>query len=386
MSGFGRLTCRVLTSLEEIDAVARDWQALEAASADPLSYFQSFAWCRNWVAQFCGDGVRPYIVTVWQGETVVAIWPQMIVFNAGVKRLETLGVPHSQYCGVLVRDRDDAQVRRALREAAEESGCDVVLTRSVLAGSPLQAVVGHMPQIAGSANVASMLDLSSFAHPDAYVAQLGKLQKRNRNRRRNHLARLGDLSFSVLWPGDPEFGALVRLCAEMKRRWLAETGRFSSGFAMRGLEDFLAALPGDRAALEGACLSVLRCGDRVVALELGFLRQGHYYAFVGGFDWELQQLSPGKVQMDFTVAWLIEQGVGSYDLLTNPANYKASWTNSSIAVSGHARALTWRGRLYASTWLPAVRPALKRLHARMPALVERIAVFLRPVACILLYV
>jgi CelD/BcsL family acetyltransferase involved in cellulose biosynthesis len=389
MPGGKSLTSRVLRTLEDIEAVAGDWRALEASCADPLSYFQSYDWCRNWVAQFCTDGsCAAYVVTVWKGPVLVALWPKMIVETPGIRRLETLGVPHSQYCGVLVRKGVQARgdLKRVLGTAARQSGCDVILSRAVLAGTVLAELVDDRPMIDGSANVASMLDLSGYAHSDDYVAQLGKLQKRNRNRRRNHLARLGELQFEVLWPDHAEFPALVALCTQMKRRWLAETGRLSAGFAMRCYDRFLASLAGDRQAMDGACLSVLRSGDRVVALELGFLRHWHYYAYVGGFDWDLRDLSPGKVQMEFTVGWLIEQGARRYDLLINPAEYKASWTNSSLAATGHAEALTWRGRLYVSTWLPSLRPALKRLHGRIPGLIDRLVGLLRPAACLLLYV
>lgn len=385
----GSIETRVLGTLEEIDAIAPAWRALEMHCADPLGYFQSFDWCRNWVAQFGGEGNnRPYVVTLWRGERLIALWPRMIVDMAGIRRLETLGAPHSQYCGVLVR-RDGTQlsiVAKALRAGLRASNCDVTISRSVPDGSMLAKILADKPEVRGSANVASMLDLSQFSSSESYTAQLGKLQKRNRNRRRNHLARQGELSFEVIWPDHPEFGALVRQCTEMKRRWLAETGRFSTGFSMAGYEDFLASLGGDAAGLGGACLSVLRTGERVVALELGFIRQRHYYAYIGGFDWDLRDLSPGKVQMDLTVGWLIDQGVDAYDLLINPAEYKASWTNKSIAITSRAEALNWRGRLYASAWLPSLRPALKQVHGLLPGLATRMAHFLKPAVCLLLYV
>lgn len=383
----GSIGTRVLSTLEEIDAIAEAWRALERHCADPLSYFQSHDWCRNWVAQF-GSGHKPYVVTLWLGDVLIAVWPRMIVDMAGIRRLETLGGPHSQYCGVLVRPdaAPMAGIARAMRAAIRDSGCDVTIARAVPEGTVLADILADKPIVRGSANAASFLDLSGFDSSADYSAKLGKLQKRNRNRRRNHLARLGELSFEVIWPGHEQFAALVRQCAEMKRRWLAETGRFSTGFSMAGYEDFLASLDGSAAGLNGACLSVLKAGDRVVALELGFLRLGHYYAYIGGFDWDLRDLSPGKVQMDMTVGWLIDQGAGAYDLLINPAEYKASWTNTSIEVTSRAEALSWRGHLYTAAWLPSVRPALKQLHGLWPGMVERMGHALRPAVCLLFFI
>lgn len=387
MPAAGSTSSRVLGTLEEIEAIAEAWRALEGHCADPLIYFQSYDWCRNWVAQF-GDVHEPYVVTIWQGERLIALWPRMIVIRAGIKRLESLGGPHSQYCGILVR-RDAMplnQIGKMLRAAVRASKCDVTISRAVPEGSPLAAVLAEKPEVEGSANIASMLDLSGFASAEAYVAQLGKLQKRNRNRRRNHLARLGELRFEVIWPNHEQFAPLVRRCAAMKRRWLAETGRFSTGFSMTGYEDFLTSLHGDEARLSGACLSVLKAGERVVALELGFLQQRHYYAYIGGFDWDLRDLSPGKVQMDMTVGWLIDRDAGAYDLLINMADYKASWANTSLVVTSRAEALNWRGSLYALAWLPRLRPALKKLHSWLPSMMDRAASLLRPAVCLLLFI
>jgi CelD/BcsL family acetyltransferase involved in cellulose biosynthesis len=90
--------------------------------------------------------------------------------------------------------------------------------------------------------------------------------------------------------------------------------------------------------------------------------------------------------MEMTVGWLIDNGVSIYDLLVNPADYKQSWSSRSLVVRCHAEALTWKGQLYVSTWLPAVRPALKRLHAHLPDLRHRMVGFLRGAALLLLYV
>lgn len=362
---------RLLCSLDEIDGVAEQWRALEQCSADPMLYFQSYDWCRNWVA-LCGrDGKHePHVATLWRGERLVAIWPLAIAHGGGMRRLVTLGTPHSQYCGLLAEPGLDAErdLRPLMQLALDRSGCDVAVFRAVPEGGLLAEVLDGMPAVDDAGDAASMLDLSAFASSDDYAAQLGKIQKRNRNRRRNHLARQGEIEFAVLWPDHPNFAALVSQCTRWKRQWLAEMNIYSAGFAMGGFDDLLASLSGDSATNEGACLSVLRVGGAPVAIELGFIRQGHYYAYLGGFNWALRDLSPGKVQMDFTVCWLIDHGVQTYDLLTNGADYKKSWSSRSVAVSCRAQALTWKGEVYASAWLPRVRPALKKLHRRLPDL------------------
>lgn len=380
---------RLLENLEEIDAVAEQWRALEVACREPMAYFQSHDWCRNWIARFGQDGrYQPLVATLWRGERLIAVWPLMIANGGGIRRLATLGAPHSQYCGLLAEPglsvaRD---LKPMMRLALDRSGCDVAVFRTVPDGSVLADVLADTATVPDAADAASMLDLSVFGSSEAYTAQLGKLQKRNRNRRRNHLAREGALEFSVIWPDDPEFAGLVAQCAAWKRQWLAEMGLYSAGFALDGFDAFLGHLPGDGAGNSGACLSVLRVGNQPVAIELGFVHHRHYYAYMGGFDWALRDLSPGKVQMDMTVCWLIDRGIATYDLLTNSTDYKKSWSSHVVPVACHAEPLTWKGQVYATTWLPRVRPALKRLRNRMPDLVDKAVALARSGACLLLYV
>ena len=387
-----KLAAKTLTTLAEVESISTLWLALEERCDNALTYFQTYVWCRNWIAIFCGIPGQPvpHVRTVWRGDELVCVWPLMIS-GGGVRRMENLGDPHSQYCNILsLPEADvarDAVAELLLVGLLERSACDVAVFKPVPMGSGLENALSRiMPPIRGYANQASVLDLAQYNSSADYSAKLGKVQKRNRNRRRNHLARLGALDFRVIWPDNPEYAPLVRQAAAMKRRWLAGTSRYSAGFSMAEYEEFLAQLSGDAAALAGACLSVLRAGDRVVALELGFIRKRHYYAYLGGFDWELRGLSPGKVQMDMTVGWLIDNGISAYDLLANPAEYKKSWSNQDIALGGFAAPLTWRGHFYAEAWLPVIRPAIKRLHGMISEMVRRLIVFGQGVTCLVIYI
>ena len=364
------VTYRCLTTLNEVDSIASAWRALEKRCGDRLTYFQSFNWCRNWVATFAGESavLRFRIETVWCDGGLVAVWPLMVQTVGGIRVLQNLGAPHSQYCNLLCDDERlaDAIINTLLTRIEAEPACDVAVFHPVPQRSKLAHLLGTRPTIRGYNGNSALLDLTAFADSKSYRAQAGKLKKRNRNRRRNQLARHGELKFEVVWPSDPRFETLVRKCAAMKRQWLNETGRTSSGFSVNGFEDFLATLAGDEESLSGACLSVLSVGETVVATELGFLQNGHYYAYIGSFDWDHRHLSPGKVQMEMTVCWLIDKGAAVYDLLGGEGDYKGSWTDRTIALDGYSLSFSWKGRVYASAWLPVLRPLAKRLYQSFP--------------------
>ena len=303
----------------------------------------------------------------------------MVQTVSGIRVLQNLGAPHSQYCNLLCDDEILATVvtKSLLSRIEAEPDCDVAVFHPVPQRLRLAQILGGRATIRGYHSNSALLDLTTFADGESYRSHGGKLKKRNRNRRRNHLARLGALRFEVVWPSDRRFEALVRQCALMKRRWLAETGRTSSGFSVDGFEDFLASLAGDAESGSGACLSVLSAGDAVVAMELGFLQNRHYYAYIGSFDWDLRHLSPGKVQMEMTVCWLIDNGAIAYDLLGGEGDYKQSWTDRTIALSGYSLSFSWKGRFYAKAWLPVIRPLAKRIYQAAPEPVRRMAAWMQ---------
>lgn len=342
------------------------------------------------MAAFAGNrsGIRARVETVWDDDELVAVWPLMLVPSGGVRVLQGLGEPHTQYCNLLYDAGRVGDPAAQLLIDAVQAGpeCDVAVLQAVPECSPLARVLPRRFRTGGTSDESSVLDLACFASAEDYSDRLSPGQRRGRKRRRKHLSRLGPLSFRVLWPGDPQFGPLVRDCAAMKRRWLAETGRISAGFRLDGFDDFLAGLAGDRATLTGACLSVLQAGDRVVAIEIGFIKDRHYYCYMGGFDWDIRSLSPGKVQMDETVRWLIENRIVSYDLLGNPADYKRSWSNRSVALHAYTVPFTWKGHVYAGAWLSLLRPAAKRLYEAAPMGLRRLVTGLQSFGLLLLHV
>ncbi len=384
------LQMRVLDSLAAIDAAADAWRDLEARCNDELTFFQTLSWCRSWVAEFASDGrIEPHIRTAWRGDKLVAIWPLMRTSGPlGVQMLETLGDPHSQYTNMLCDPADDccAASNILMKGLADAGRCDVAVLKAVPRSSQLGQALATRHRADADFNEAAILDLSRFESSEAYTKSLRKLQKRNRNRRRNHLARHGELTFEVLWPSDAGYAERLSTCMAMKRRWLMETGRYSAGFALDGYEAFLAQLDGDASTCTGACLSVLSCGGRAVAVELGFILNRHYYAYIGGFDWDLRSHSPGKVQMDMTVCWLIDNGIAAYDLLGNVADYKQSWTNRTVALSAHTIPMSWRGQLFASVWLNGLRPLAKRLYTRIPEAWRRVVFVGQRLSALVLFI
>jgi CelD/BcsL family acetyltransferase involved in cellulose biosynthesis len=381
---------RSVDSLSRMEAIAERWRALEARSGTPLSYFQTYDWCRAWVETFAGpgSGKRIFIHTAWRGEDMVAVWPLMIFSRTGLRRVATLGDPYSQYSNVIfdpVRI-SDAELEGFITKALAAADVDVAAFDAVPARSALAHQLGlHPGSVTGQDNESLVLDLTAWPSSDAYAAHLTRDQRRRREKKRKLLAQRGELSFEVVWPGNPEFETLVYRSIEMKREWLRATGRLNVGM-MGGAEEFFSKLSGSEADLSGAMMSVLRSGGQVVGIEIGFLQNRHYYSHVGSFDWNFAEFSPGKIQVEMTIRWLIDHGVRSYDWLANATDTKRSWSNRSEPLKSFAVPFSLKGRFYAEAWLPNLKPALKRAYYAMPAGVRRLITGVQGIAAALLII
>jgi CelD/BcsL family acetyltransferase involved in cellulose biosynthesis len=379
---------RVIDDASELVAIEPQWRLLETRASAGWSYYQRADWCLNWLSTM-GRDARLHVVTGWAGDRLVAVWPLVVTGGLGLRRLAPIGEALAQYSDALI-DADhagDALAEALVGAALLAPRADVAALPAIPRSSPLACVLlRRLPNSTQIAGQAFQLTLDQYGSPDAYFATLSKLQKRNRNRRRNHLARLGELSFEVVWGGDEGFAGLVEQAVAFKREWLSRARRISVGLSGRGVEAFLGNLDGDAARLEGAMVSVLRLDGQPIAIELGFLVCGHYHAYLGAFDMNLAEHSPGKVQMDMTVNWLIEARARCYDLLANDADYKQAWSNQTETLVSTHHAYTFSGRVYAGFWLGRLRPAIKAGYAQVPQAWRRIVAFGQSFGCLILYV
>ncbi len=161
------LTIRTVRTLADVEAMSAEWRALEALSTDPLSYFQTYSWCSNWIARFGTAASRhqPIIQTAWHGTTLVAVLPLMVTSRWGVRRIVALGDPHTQYCNAICHPDhvDGPAVRQLLARSLEMTNCDLAIFQSVPQSSPIVTALGEAARLARHDNESSVLDLSVFS-------------------------------------------------------------------------------------------------------------------------------------------------------------------------------------------------------------------------------
>jgi len=153
----------------------------------------------------------------------------------------------------------------------------------------------------------------------------------------------------------------------MKRDWLSRTGRNDAKLNIDGLTECICGLSGDGEARFGAVAGALVLDGKPVAVEVGFLQRGHYYSYIGAFDWDMREHSVGKVQIEEAIRWAIENGATKYDLLAEPAGYKDSWSNGQMMLQTRVVSRSARGYIVGVAWQLRLRPIAKTIFNQMPS-------------------
>jgi CelD/BcsL family acetyltransferase involved in cellulose biosynthesis len=360
---------RWLRTLQDIDAFAPQWVALDQSSQAQFVWFQSFNWCRNWVARHMGKLEAPRILVVLKDGRPEAILPLILTRTMfGVKSLEVLGQPHTQYSNILtpsgvLDERAIAKIRTALKRQAD---ADTTIFNYVPEGSALAQVLADVPSAAHLANEASMLDLTRFGEGQSFESTRSPhAQKRLRRHIRLFEKDFGKLNFTALRPGEEGYSNLVAHCVTMKKQWISATGKLGTGLMRFDHAAFLAALE-PITDTDGPLLWVLRGESKLLAVEIGFIQRGHYYCYISGFDIDLWKHSPGKLQKAMTINGLIDMGATAFDLMGNTTDYKDDYANRRVALSGAIISSTTRGKLYAGAWVSHVEPAIRKVFFALP--------------------
>jgi CelD/BcsL family acetyltransferase involved in cellulose biosynthesis len=358
----------ILTTLAQMTDHQDLWRDLDLRSTADLVWFQSFDWCYNWIKTQSADHV-PHTLIIVENGAAAAVLPLMRGRSEmGVRMLRMMGEPHTQYGNILTANGTLSSKHRQMFESAlaEDKVCDGLVCNYVPADSPLAQLMGSARRLMRLDNQSLVVELSKHRNASDYEASLSKNTTKNLRRRRKHLEGMGDLTFEVFRPGDAGYHIAINDGMAMKQQWLTATGRLGLGLKQSGHATFLSNIPRLKETGDGPLAFVLSVAGKSVAIELGFLQRGHYYSYLGAFDWELRQQAPGRLQMHETICWLIGQGVVSMDLLANPTDYKRDVASSSIRLSSYSRTRNLRGFVYAAFWSGWGKPQLKRALAAIP--------------------
>lgn len=344
------------TVVSDIASLRDAWIALRAR-VPSTSFYQSYEWCHAWV-EACARAGRPVdvrIVTVWENDRLVLLWPLSLRRLGPIGILHALAEPATQYCDVLMEPSVHATrwINYAYREIQAMPGVDAVHLHQVRGDARLETVKRALP------------DLQTLSREGAPFLRLSKNAKTRRSgrsvnalkRHMKHLAKLGPVTVEAV-PG-PQQRLVVAEALKLKAQWLESRGASSSGYQHPGNHATIMKM-----AEEGRFIVMrLNVGDQMAAVEIGILENGHYLSLIQTYRQCFAAHAPGRLLL-----WrMLEtcERISTFDFLPPSRPHKTEWTEEVMPVTSYVVALNLKGRIGVS-YFQTYRKRLRRTFDRLP--------------------
>ena len=291
------------------------WQELVRTS--PLATpFQTWEWHQTWFRHY-GKGKRPYILTVYEGGDLVALYPLARKGGGLWSVLRSSGTGPSDYLHPLIRPGYEAPAEAAFREhlveEARASLVDLHQLRDDLSSLCLRG------ENTIEQSTCLVLDLPETF--DGYLATLGKSLRYDVRRLDKPLFRQGRATIEPV-TGDGIGPGLEVFFAQHKKRWHKRglPGVFL-GRAQASHHEW-----GRRADAQGwLWLSILRYEDRPIGALYAMTLGPTVYFYQAGFDPAHGALSPGTLLVAQAIRRAIAEGKTAFDFLRGDEPYKRRW-------------------------------------------------------------
>jgi CelD/BcsL family acetyltransferase involved in cellulose biosynthesis len=374
-AGLAPVRVRVVTSAQELAALAGDWERLQR-DATAGSVFSSFDWQHLWWKSYGGDQPLRLLVASADGgaagSTVVGLLPLYIhtvpMLRFPVRLLRFVGTGGDTFpddLGPLIEAGREAEIARAFADAIMAlPGWDVLLLTDLDPAGAFTAAMqsvaraGQLRCLAGRGERIAYLDL-----PPTWDAWLKSLSGDRRYRVRNIRKKLNAAHPTrfFVWddPATLDQG-IDRLIHLHHKRWknVGQTHAFSSpqyiGFHRAVMAACLA-----RDRLRLYCLEL---SGEVVAMYYFYKFGDRVYLMQSGFDPDFSSVKPGQVLLGYIVEHAIGEGHKVLDFLKGDHRYKdelATGERETVyltAFRGSAGAWVYRAR---RRYLPALKAYLK---------------------------
>lgn len=369
----GGLRLETLTTLDELERLEPEWDALVRAMPRPSPFLLN-AWLAAWWRVHGDEGELAVHVARRDGRLVGAL-PLYLRRSRGIRIAAFLGgMGHSHLADVLLAAGEDASVAAALAERVARSRIDLADLYGLPGGSRFAAVVAPGRLHVRIRVEAPVLDLpQGWEH--AYAEKTSSKTRNSHRRKWKRLEELGRLEVRHLKePGELSAGIVEgqRLHA---LRWRGQ--RDESGLTTERGRAFMR--EGYRALAERdvARVVVLELDGRAIAFNAYLELDGALHSHRLAYDPELARHSPGLLCTLRMLELASADGVRRVEWLGGTEDYKLQLMDRFEPLhEGLGLARTPQGHAVVAARLGSIRlrrflkrsPTLRRLYLRRPAI------------------
>lgn len=378
------LRLELIETLDGLESMEAEWRKLFSLHAGSAQVFQSYDWCRSWCSAYLDEhprGTRLAIVAGWTEGRLVVLWPLVMQRHGGIRQLLFLGQPVSQYSDVLVEDGPGSAdlLDRSWEFIIATLRPDLIRFCKVREDAVLMGLLSNVPARRLQDASAPYVDFGVLRSADEFDARYDAKHRKNRRRLARRLSEQGQVVFERA--ATPERAAeLTATALAMKRRWLVESGRYSTALidarterffaeasrqqAHRGAEGEVEGVALDVTALllDGAPLSIMvavACKDRLA---------GHVFTY----DLAHRKSGAGVLLLEHCLRRALADGYRVYDLLAPADSYKRDWCSNAVGVADWVAPQTLTGRIYAHLYVGGLHQAVRALLPRLPLWLRKI--------------
>ena len=353
VTGAGRSNLFYLTALDELGAVAAEWNELARMAENP---FLTVEWLTCWWSAF-GTGHPIMLLLRDQAGRMMA---GAFCYRSG-RTLETTANPATGYghWDVLARDED---ARREVWQVLAEKAPPRLRLSGLMEGPDAVPIAREGLTSAGYAVFTRRGSPCPYLElPDRWETLIGGVSRNLRSqvaRKGKALERLGTVRFRTVTGGEELPAALEHLFRLEGSGWKAREGTsILSNPASAALYRSFAARASQRGWLR---LHLLELDGHPIAADLGCAFAGTEFLLKTGFDERHGDASPGLILLARTLQATIAEGHKAYDFLGGAQHYKLRWgahPRQRYTVLGYRGPSTLPERVFERS----LRPAAKRL-------------------------
>jgi CelD/BcsL family acetyltransferase involved in cellulose biosynthesis len=350
--------------LAELPVERVQWNALVADTAS-ATVFQTYEWFECWWKSF-GQLKQLYVLSVWDGSTLVGIAPLMIVRRAGLSQLEFVGTPNADYQDFILGKRSGELLPLLARHLFDHRDAwDMMVLRNVPTDSPTFALLPAMMRSFGM----GATDLERMACPTLEIssrpADIRRMLDGYSTRRRiKQMKRHGELNFTRCSSQEQLDRFLPQFFDQyVKRR---EGSVAAEVFRRTEVRAFFQDLADSMLTCGWLHFSVLECAARPVAFHFGFEFGERLYWYKPSFDPTWARQSPGTVLLSHLIRDSMERDLQELDFTVGAEAFKYRYANTQ-RTNANLRVFSRRWLYLVALGIGAARQALGQLRRALRA-------------------